>query len=277
MMDNHQIHEAMSFLEPQLVQEAAHPVKRKKTRLRPVLLAACLVLLIAIPVMAVTGSLLVEHYYGAASPDNLSDQNLDAFFRASTADKVPISALSQEVLDAAAAQEDKVGHYGFETWDEAEAFLGLNILDSDQIQIGHAIPLTDAEGQQIFNAPCHLTLLRSDDGQLYSMYLDYYFKKYGEGLVSLSVNAVTDQFPGENNSSIGVSNDSAFVLQQISEDYLTASGDQATIIGTEYSDNHGWNIAGWVQKNGFVIRFSLSTHEEESGMWAIRELLDSIQ
>ena len=30
MMDNHQIHEAMSFLDSQLVQEAAHPVKRKK-------------------------------------------------------------------------------------------------------------------------------------------------------------------------------------------------------------------------------------------------------
>lgn len=277
MMDNHQIHEAMSFLDSQLVQEAAHPVKRKKTRLRPVLLAACLVLLIAVPVMAVTGSLLVEHYYGSAIPDNLSNQNLDAFFQASTADKVPISALSQEVLEAAASQEDKVGYYGFETWDEAETFWGLNILDSDQIQNGRSIPVTDAEGQQILDAPCHLTLLRGDDGQLYSMYLEYFFKNYGEGLTTLNVNAVTDQFSGENNSSIGVSNDGAVVLQQISEDYLTASGAQATIIGTEYSDGHGWDIAGWTQKNGFVIRFSLSTHDQESGMWAIRALLDSIQ
>ena len=276
-MEPEQIHNAMCHLDPRLIEEAAQPAAKKRFRLRPALVAACLCLLIAIPVAAFTGSLLVEHYYGATIPDNLSDQDLDAFFRASTADKVPVSALSQEVLDAAAAQEDRVGHYGFETWDEAETFLGLNILDSDLIQNGYSIPVSDAEGQQILDAPCYLTLLRSDDGLLYSMYLEYFFKNYGEGLTTLNVNAVTDQCHGENNSSIGVSNDSAFVLQQTSEDYLTPSGYRATIVGTEYSDGHGWDIAGWTQKNGFVIRFTLSTHDEESGMWAIRELLDSIQ
>lgn len=277
MMDHERIYTAMNQIDNSLIEEAAQSAKQKKRGLRPLLIAACLCLVIVIPVMAVAGNLLVEHYYGANIPENLSEQDLDAFFRANTTDKVPISAFSQEALDAAAAQEAQVGHYGFETWDDAEEFLGVNILDSDLIQNGHAIPLTDTNGQEIFNTPCHLTLLRSKDGQLYSMNLDYFFKKYGEGLVSLYVNAITDQFPGENNYSIGVSNDGAFVLQQISEDYLTESGCQATIIGTEYSDGHGWDIAGWTQKNGFVIRFSLSTHDEESGMWAIRDLLDSIQ
>ena len=176
MMDNHHIHEAMDYLNPQLIQEAAHPVKHKKSRLRPVTLAACLVLLIAIPVMAATSSLFVEHYFGATIPDNLSKQNLDIYFRANTADKVPIAALSQEALDAAAAQPDKTGYYGFETLDEAEEFLGLNILDSDLLQTGHSIPVTDAEGKQVLDAPCHLTLLRSDDGLLYSIHLTYFFK-----------------------------------------------------------------------------------------------------
>ena len=266
-MDNHQIHEAMGYLDPQLIQEASQPAARKKSRLRPAVLAACLVLLVVLPVSAVTGSLLVEHYYGEAIPDALAGH---------TTDKVPVSALSQEVLDTAAKQEEKTGHYGFETWEDAEAFLGLNILDSDQIQNGYSIPVTDAGGQQLLDAPCHLTLIRNDDGLLYGIYLEYFFKTYGEGLVSLNVNAVTDQNPYENNSSIGVSNESADVLQQVSEDYLTASGSQTTIISTEYSDGHGWDISGWTQQNGFVIRFSLSTHDAESGQYAIRELLDSI-
>ena len=276
-MDKHQIYNAMQHLDPLLIQEAAEPIVHKKRKLRPIALAACLILLIAVPVMAVTGSLLVDHYYGAAIPENLADQGLDAFFQANTADKVPIYELSQEALDAAADQADNVGYYGFETWDEAEEFLGLNILDSDRIQNGFSVPVTDKDGQQILNAPCHLTLLRNDDHLLISMNLDYYFKNLTGRQVSLNVNAVTDQNPYENNSSIGVSNESAFVLQQVSEDYLTESGCRTTIISTEYSDGHGWDIAGWTQKNGFVIRFSLSTPDQESGIWAIRDLLDSIQ
>ena len=276
-MDKHQIYNAMQHLDPLLIQEAAEPIVHKKRKLRPIALAACLILLIAVPVMAVTGSLLVDHYYGAAIPENLADQGLDAFFQANTADKIPISELSQEALDAAADQADNVGYYGFETWDEAEEFLGLNILDSDRIQNGFSVPVTDKDGQQILNAPCHLTLLRNDDHLLISMNLDYYFKNLAGRQVSLNVNAVTDQNPYENNSSIGVSNESAFVLQQVSEDYLTESGCRTTIISTEYSDGHGWDIAGWTQKNGFVIRFSLSTPDQESGIWAIRDLLDSIQ
>ena len=128
-MNNNNLVDALSHLDHSLIEEAAQPVVRHKTRLRSALVAACLCLLIAIPVVAVTGNLLVEHYYGSAIPKNLSDQNLDTFFRVSSADKVPIASISQEARDAAAAQADKVGYYGFETWDDAEEFLGLNILD----------------------------------------------------------------------------------------------------------------------------------------------------
>ena len=276
-MDHHQIHNAMLHLDPLLIQEAAEPVIHKKRKLRPLALAACLLLLIAVPVMAVTGSLLVEHYYGDTIPDNLERQNLDAFFRANTAEKVPISELSQEALDAVAAQEDRVGHYGFDTWDAAEEFLGLNILDSDKMQNSVSVPVTDKDGRQLLRSPCHLALLRNDENLLIGMNLAYYFKNLAGSQVSLNVNAVTDQSPYDNNSSIGVSNESAYVVQQISEDYLTETGYQTTIISTEYSDGHGWDVAGWTQKNGFVIRFSLSTPDQESGICAIRDLLESIQ
>ena len=51
-----QIHEAMCYLEPQLVEEAARPAQRGKRRLRPFLIAACLSLVIAIPAMAAAGN-----------------------------------------------------------------------------------------------------------------------------------------------------------------------------------------------------------------------------
>ena len=275
-MEKDKLQEAMSYLDPQLIQEAAQPIVYKRTKLRSMLLAACLILVIVIPVVAVTGGLLVEHYYGETIPDYLSKQDLDTYFRVNTVDKVPISSISQKALDAAAAQANTSGYYEFTTWDEAEAFLGLNILDSSLIQSGVSIPVTDAEGNQILNAPCHLTMLRNDDGLLYSINLAYFFNSFEIGQVSLNANAVTDQNPHDNNSSIGISNESAFVLQQTSEEYQIASGRQATIISTEYSDGHGWDIAGWTQKNGFVIRFSISATDRESGQHAIQNLLDSI-
>ena len=276
-MENSKINEAMQYLDPQLIQEAAHPVSCRKHRIRPLFLAACLTLLIVVPVVGITGNLLVEHYFGESIPKNLENQELDAFFQANSSDKVPVSALSQELLDTAAAQAEKTGYYGFETWDEAEAFLGINILDSDRMLSGYSIPVTDVDGRQILHAPCHLTLLRNDDGVLIALNLQYFFQNSAGELISLNASAVTDQNPHGNNSSIGISNEGASVLQQNSETYLTKSGYQTSIISTEYSNDQGWEIDGWVQKKGFMLRFSLSAQDEETGKHTIWELLDSIE
>ena len=277
MMNNQTIHEAMGCLDPRLIQEAAAPDIRRKSRLRPVVLAACLILLIVLPVMAVTGNLLVEHYFGDSIPTHLAEQELDAFFRATPAEKVPVSNLSQDVLDAAAAQKERTDYYGFDTWEGAEDFLGLNILDSDQIGSGTAVSMMDETGRTVLCSPCHLTLHNGADGTLYAMALNYFFQTTDGVSVSLNANAVTDQNPNDNNASLGISNDAGTVLSQNSEQHVTASGLQTTIVASRYSDGHGWSIDGWTLKNGFVLRFSLSTPDQESGIWAIRDLLESIQ
>ena len=276
-MNNNNLVDALSHLDHSLIEEAAQPVVRHKTRFRSALVAACLCLLIAIPAVAVTGNLLVEHYYGSAIPKNLSEQNLDTFFRANSMDKIPVSALSQQVLDTAAVQEEAVGHYGFETLEDAEAFLGLDLLNSNEIHAGYPVSLTDTAGNQILETPCHLTLLRGEEGLLYAINLQYYFQNSTGTLISLTANAVTDQNPNDNNSSIGVSNDSAAVLQQNSASYQMTDGSTATIISTQYSNGHGWNIDSWMQENGFVIRFSLSATNKEEGIQTIQKLLQSLQ
>ena len=277
-MDNKQVHDAMAYLDPQLIEEAAVPAARSPRKLRPMLLAACLCLLIAIPVMAVTGSLLVENYYGSSIPDNLSDQDLDAFFRAETADKVPVSAFSPDALQTAAEQGPGPGYYGFDTWAEAEAFLGVNILDSDLIDSSRSTPveLYDADGQIVLNDACHLTLVNNEDTLLYGVYLSYFFHKDGGGTIALQANAVTDQNPNENDSSIGVSYEDSDILEQTSEGYLTASGTEATIIRTR--DSAGtWDFDGWMLKNGFILRFTLSSNHEEGGVDTIKALLDAVK
>lgn len=277
MMHNQNIHDAMSCLDPRLIQEAATPDVRRKPRLRPVVLAACLILLIVLPVMAVTGNLLVEHYFGDSIPAHLAEQDLDAFFRATTVEKVPVSTLSQEALDAAAAQSERTGYYGFDTWEDAEAFLGLNILDSEQIGSEAAVPMMDENGRTVLCAPCHLTLHNSADGMLYAIALNYFFQTRDGVSISLNANAVTDQNPNDNHASLGVSDDASTVLSQSSEQYVTKSGLQTTIVVSQYSDGHGWSVDGWTQKNGFVLRFSMSSDREEDGMEIIRDLLDSIR
>lgn len=277
MMHNQNIHDAMSCLDPRLIQEAATPDVRRKPRLRPVVLAACLILLIVLPVMAVTGNLLVEHYFGDSIPAHLAEQDLDAFFRATTVEKVPVSTLSQEALDAAAAQSERTGYYGFDTWEDAEAFLGLNILDREQIGSEATVPMMDENGRTVLCAPCHLTLHNSADGVLYAIALNYFFQTRDGVSISLNANAVTDQNPNDNHASLGVSDDASTVLSQSSEQYVTKSGLQTTIVVSQYSDGHGWSVDGWTQKNGFVLRFSMSSDREEDGMEIIRDLLDSIR
>ena len=219
----------------------------------------------------------MEHYFGDSIPAHLAEQELDAFFRATTAEKVPVANLSQEVLDAAALQTERTGYYGFDTWEDAENFLGLNILDSDLLGSGTAVSMMDETGRTVLSAPCHLTLHNSADGTLYAMALNYFFQITDGVSVSLNANAVTDQNPNDNNASLGVSNDTSTVLSQNSEQYVTESGLQTTIVVSQYSDGQGWSIDGWTQKNGFVIRFCLSTPDQEHGIWAIRDLLESIQ
>lgn len=275
-MDNHQIHNAMLHLDPQLIEEAAQPTARKTHRLRKTLLAACLCLVIMIPVMAAAGNLLVEHYFGDEIPNYLDSQELDAFFHVSTPEKLPVSSLSQQVLDAAAAQEDSCSYHGFDTWDDAEAFLGLQILDCDQMQTPYPVDMLDAGGKSVLHAPAHLTLYKQD-GLLSGIALHYYFQNQDETLISLTANAVTDQSPQENNASFGISNDRSHALKQTSENYQTASGIASTIVATQYSDGHGWVIDGWTQRNHFILHFSVSADQEEAGMQMIRDLLDSIR
>lgn len=277
-MDNKQLHDAMAYLDPQLIEEAAAPAAHKSRKLRPMLLAACLCLLIAIPVMAVTGSLLVENYYGSSIPDNLAGQNLDAFFRAETTDKVPVSAFSEEALQAAEEQGPGPGYYGFDTWAEAEAFLGMNIFDSDLIDSSRPSPITmsNADGQSVLNSACHLTLVNNEDNLLYGVYLSYFFHKDGGGTIALQANAVTDQNPNGNDSSIGVSYQDSDILEQTSEGYLTASGTEATIIRTR--DSAGtWDFDGWMLKNGFILRFTLTSGHEDGGVDTIKALLDAVK
>ena len=275
-MNNYQVHEALCYLNPQFIQEAAQSTTRRKNRLRTVVLAACLSLLIALPVMAVTGTLLVEHFFGDAIPEHLSDQNLDAFFQVSSSEKIPLASLSQQAQDAANTQEESHGYHGFDSWDDAERFLEIEILASDLLSNAYPVDLLNADGTPVLRAPCHLTLYKKDDA-LYSIALNYFFQN-PEGIsISLNAHAVTDQNPHDNNSSLGIGIESSSALQQTAEEYLTASGAKTTVISTQFSDGHDWNIDGWAQKNGFVLRFTVSAPQEETGKQIIYSLLDSIR
>lgn len=65
-MEN-KIMEAMSCLEPRLIQEAAQPRTHKRPNIRQVLLVACLCALIAIPVFALVSGWVVEKLPGSDS------------------------------------------------------------------------------------------------------------------------------------------------------------------------------------------------------------------
>ena len=117
-MTEHKIREAMGYLEPALVQEAAQTVAHKRKRLRPMLVAACLAALCAISVAAVSSGLLVQFYHNGNLPDHIAAEKVDAYYDVIGNDKVTPDGFSEELLARAAEQGPGSKVYPFETLEE---------------------------------------------------------------------------------------------------------------------------------------------------------------
>lgn len=275
-MDKDHILHAMQHLDPALIQEAAETT-RKLRRLRPMLIAACLCLALTIPAMAVAGNLLVKHYAGSELPEQLADQGLDAYYEIVDTQRISENILSQKARDTAQNQEETAGYYSFDTWEDMEEFLGVNILDNAVLFNAMPCPveLYDANNQTLADAPCHLTLCNDQDGRLLSVRAEYACQTGEDAFLFVTASAVTERNTSENAGSLGVRYEDRQVLLQSSEAYRTASGTEATLISTQTSADGSWDVDGWIRQNGFVLRISTTAQEETAAKDVIRQVLDA--
>lgn len=136
------IQEALGYLDPALLEESERAVgkKRHSAPVRALLAAACICALLAVgavAVEAISGGFM-EIYRWTGESGNV-------FFFGNYGDvgKIPVEDLSPEIRAVADLYRDEAFHQeflSFDTWEEAEDFLGLNIMDNPLLAGGGYLP-----------------------------------------------------------------------------------------------------------------------------------------
>lgn len=278
-MMEHKIREAMDYLEPALVQEAARPVAHKRKRLRPMLVAACLAALCVISAAAVSSGLLVQFYHNGNLPDHIAEEKVDAYYNVTGNNKVTPDGFSKKLLACAAEQGPGSKVYPFETLEEMETFLGYTFPKNAILRDARpvSVKMTDQNNEVIHDSPGSVLLHNDQEGRLAVVKADYYCQTQSGKRVFLTAAAATVNSPSGSVGSMGVDYEGGEVLQQKAETYLTASGRECTIVSTQNSLTEGWDVYSWIEQDGFVLSLSLDGHDEAAARTVLKQILDAFQ
>lgn len=199
----------------------------------------------------------------------------------SEAGNVPLASLSEDVLQYAANAEDRMSILPFQSWDTAEAYLGLEIANNtrlDQMEKGWC-GMSLGESDELVTAPCILDL-RCNNGLPDTIALT---ANYIEGDLWVTEEAVL-MVEDPTFDAVRTYN-FANPMAELSgtETYMTPSGIEVTIVTSRaaYRDDFICTEyhAQFVFKNA---AFSVSTtvHEGDSGEYALallKEVLDAYE
>lgn len=242
------IHNVMDQLDPALVEEGCPAQKRRARPLRIALVAACACLvlvggafaareILGVPMFTpvesspVDGSAINGFTTVIQPPENggeaAGDQTVGPF-------KLPVERYSQQLRDAAAAlRPHTLGYKEFTSWDEAEKFLGIELLDNAVLDAAQPAGTHRIEnGAHVMNAPFSVTYTAME-GVLTGAGVEAgYFLNwkdiYENGVlvcrepvrVRLMVQSYTKQSP--------IAGDEMFVTFAFPEDYVIAHEDYVT-------------------------------------------------
>lgn len=140
--DSGRILEALDHLDPALIEDmdGQATVKRRSTPMRVVLAAACVGVLLVVAVVAaeVVKGGFMRIYRGTG-------ENSNVFYFGADGDieRIPVENLSPELQSLADLYRDEafhMEHLGFDSWEEAEDFLGRNIMDNPLLTGGGYLP-----------------------------------------------------------------------------------------------------------------------------------------
>lgn len=277
--------EVMSHIDPALVEEVELLKPRRRTfRFRAAVIAACLCLALVGTGMAAVanGWIRVSNVFQAQRPDSV---NNDIKSVASVTVKVggltyiPWENFSQQAHDFVNSFMGLPGYKGFDSWKEAEEFLGLNIADNPVLEtanpsefyIEYARGTTDSHNCIVgFDG-------RTDSPSLVTLSANYKIEREtGGNDLSLSVYASFGTVPPETDEKDA---DFTFVnCEDVQiENYCTPSGVQAVIM-TAYNYQFDYTTCrASFQVNG--IRFILHVFDfdniPEQTVATVKEVLDA--
>ena len=203
----------------------------------------------------------------------------DGYSVQSEAGNVPLASLSEDVLQRAAAAESRAEIMPFDSWDEAEAYLGLNIADNarlDQMEKG-LWGMSLGESEKPVVAPS-IVDLRYNNGLPDTITL---IASYHEGDFSVKAEAVLmveDPTYGEDRV-YRFANPMAEMSG--TETYVTPSGIEATIVASRVvyradTVRVEYTAQFVLHQASFSVRISVDEGESsEDALILLKEILDA--
>lgn len=292
MMDTKKLMDAMAYMDPALIEAAdPAPAKRKAWR-RPALIAACLCLALVGTAVAVNSGVVVEFFTGSGGWDHLSEEPITGGFEinAEGVQIVPVDSLPREVRDLAAAQESAPCFYGFDSWDEAEQFLGLELANNPVLDEAETWENTysfeDPETNRLLNSATGESIVRlgvNIDDLFVRIYADAFYKLDGVAF-TLSADIVTDQMPYDDPWGTLQLYHGDELDRVTREEYLMSCGKTALIIGQPPLEVEGRGErenyeAFFVQDNCLISLKALETWDDVEGnaLETLKQVLDGFE
>lgn len=310
-MDKEKIMDAMTRIDPALVEEADRGALRPRKRwARPALIAACLCLLLAGTVLAVESGILVEFIRGDEGLGNLSElvgYEIAGHYEITTAKRIPLENFSQTVrgVSEELGTEKLRGFYGFTTWEAAEDFIGMDVMDNpvlDSARMGLiAVGEDEGRGPDGVRANVIVSLQNSSEtGELICARMEGNYNVRNLANVIVTATLVTDRNAYEKGGGIIFTYDAEQLENLDAQEYVTASGATATIVrdanptpsyekedtafeSPSYDDDLGFEevrYTAFLPVGNAVVMLETRTNafvDGEESLTLLQEILDSFQ
>lgn len=277
--------EVMSHIDPALVEEVELLKPRRLTpRFRAAVLAACLCLALVGTGMAAVAngwirlSELTSRQINRRDGTMLSIATVEVISDSGRS-YVPWERFSPRCRDFLRPFLGMPQYKGFDTWEELEAFLGLNIMDNPVLD--QAKPAvhenTSSLGGRTETGSCfagfHGTV---EEPERIFLSAVYQFETHDGVPLYLALSSTIQITPRESEDQIAgrsiYQSNGEEAIELTSEDHVTPSGQETVIITSNMGD-----IETYIQVNGTVFRLDVHCGSEytEEGLRTVKEVLDA--
>lgn len=313
-------HTIINGLDPALVEQASVPAKKRTVRpVRIAVVAACLCAALVVGAFAAetifgipifkpmdtspaTGepmngfTTVIELPEETQQPEGtnvnpLEDPDINGVF------KLPVSAFSQQVQDKAASlRANTLGEVNFSSWEKAEAFLGINLMDNpvlDRAEPGRLFYSTANPDKPLLETVCRVTVTAMDgiltsastEGVWYLNREEIYDGDILLSSVPVRLEVIVQSYtkhspiaPDEMFLGLGFPEDYTFTP----ETYTTPSGLVVNIVGvTRLDKTLGYPVTEYYAQfalNGNAVTISsIFTEDSDHALATLKEVLDAFQ
>lgn len=245
--------------------ERANAPRKKAGWLRPMAVAACLALMIALPTVAAVKPFVVRyHESGEVEAENR--------------DYIPVEAFSAElrakVEELGTDSELEACRISFDNWDVAEDFIGINILDNPVLD-GKEMKYRYDDGKAIPYQYTHLNLAIAPWG-LTGMDLDCVYRL---DKVHVRLNAFLHTEEGGGTIGFHTDNprENLYAPEYgVTESRVSTAGREYTVQFGQFSDGPHCAQA-WLNCNGATVWLYFSSYSQAALQSAVQQVMDGFQ